>query len=534
MKTKPTPKPTAQTTITDGTRQWIATKSIDPHPHNRQITPESCRGLADSMRSHGQIQPVTVRPHPTKPDRYQLGAGARRWHAAKLAGLSLDCIVRDLSDAEIEAMLAIENLQRENPEPREEAAQIRRLTELPGSTPESIAAMLGRPDSWVKRRMRLCALTDSIHTAWQDPESSIHNLPIATMELVAALSPELQEHFHSEWVVDGYESPSHSEVVSWLSSLSCSLKDAKWLDNPATFIEGCGPSGCATSSVASDLFSNTEFADAKVTKCAQCLNPACFNKRKNLARDAEWQAAIAKAPKGYYAISASYDPDPVTLADGSTLKLRNQWNFHNWKTSKKSDPVAEPFLEEENGKVKLTWKIAPEPTGPNSKPLPKPSSQDGIKDPAEAIHASITRLQGKRYSLVLDDLRLHLDACKFGHLGLGTDSLLILATSFGTDSNANSVNPKTWDEFHQLQNQDLKTTIDALWDSVCNVIIRRLRDRAHTERQSDIASPAFIAEMTHISTLTKFDLPAAYVRAATGSKLPGSLKHLDPITLQPK
>ena len=529
---KPKTKPTA-TTIADGKRQWIATKAIDPHPHNRQITPESCQGLADSMRSHGQIQPVTVRPHPTKPDRYQLGAGARRWHAAKLAGLSLDCIVRDLSDAEIEAMLAIENLQRENPEPREEAAQIRRLSELPGSTPETIAAMLGRPDAWVKRRMRLCALIDTVHEAWQDPESSIHNLPIATMELVAALSSELQEHFHSEWVVDGFESPSHSEVVSWLSGLSCSLKDAKWLDNPATFIDGCGPGGCATSSAATDLFSNTEFADAKQAKCAQCLNPACFNKRKDLARNAEWQAAIAKAPKGFYAVGQSYDPEEVTLADGSFLKPRNQWAFHNWTPAKKSDPTAEPFLEEENGKVKLTWKSAPEPT-PNSKPLPKPAGQADIKDPAEAIHNSITRLQGKRYSLVLDDLRLHLDACKFGHLGLGTDSLLILATSFGTDSNANSVNPKTWDEFHLLQHQDLSTTIDALWDSVCNVILRRLRDRAHTERQSDIASPAFITEMTHIANLTKFDLPAAYTRAATSSKLPAALKHLDPITLQPK
>ena len=106
MKTKPTPKPkpATATPIAEGVRKSLDPALIDAHPHNRVIHPKTCKGLADSMRLHGQIQPATVRPHPDKKGRYQLGAGARRWHAAKLAKVPLDCIIRDLSDAEIESL----------------------------------------------------------------------------------------------------------------------------------------------------------------------------------------------------------------------------------------------------------------------------------------------------------------------------------------------------------------------------------------------------------------------------------------------
>jgi len=549
MKTKAKAKPTAPTLIAEGKRQQIDPKLIDPHPHNRQITLESCQGLAQSMRSHGQIQPSTVRPHPTKKGRFQLGAGARRWTAAKINNQPLDCIVRALSDAEIEAMLAVENLQRENPEPREEAAQIRRLFQLPSSTPQSVAAMLGRPDAWVKRRMKLLDLLDPVHEAWQDPDSKLHGLPIASMELIAALSNELQMDFLEEFG-EAHDACTADDVKHYISGMACSLKDATWLDNPATFVPGCGPGGCATSSAATDLFSNTEFADEKRLKCANCLNPACFNKRAALARTDAWQKALAKAPAGYYATTDECGDEKrqIALADGSTLKLRAKWDFHGWKACKKTDPKAKPFLEESNHEIKLTWKAPPK----DAETIPKSSAESSVKTPEESVQASIDRVQGKRYDLVLKEMREHMETAA---LSVAFDNaplhLLALAHAFGTVHSRISVaedmtsyadigedveveDQTPWQAYHEGHTpQQASHTITAVWASVRRVLKKRLHDHTFTDRKSDLIKPEFVSEMLEIAKLTTFDFAAAYRRAATACKPPASLKHLDPVTLQP-
>lgn len=561
MKTKPTPKKTAaklppksgKTTpapawclISTGNRQSIDPKLIDPHPHNRTISPDSVIGLAQSMAAHGQIQPATVRPHPTKPGRYQLGAGCRRWHAAKINKQPLDCIVRDLSDAEIEAMLAVENLQREAPEPREEAAQIRRLFKLESSTPQSVAAVLGRPEAWVKRRMRLLDLLDAVHEAWQDPESSIHNLPIASMELIASLSNELQMAFLEEHG-EAYDPATHDDVVGFIRSQSSSLEKAAWLDNPATFIDGCGP-GCASSSAATDLFSNTEFADSKQSKCAQCLNVTCFRKREALARQHQWHTVLAKAPAGYYATTDRYGEDgrTITLPDESTLKLRSKYDFHGWKTCKKTDPKAKPFIEENDQTIKLTWKAPPK----DAETIPKSSAESAVKTPEESIQASIDRVQGKRYEMVRAELRNHVDKAEcpqFSEDPLERASHLIaLAAVFGTDHALRGVTDRTyrehstlvdrittdsaWDCYHkQTGNKEV-----ALWHSIRTVLHARLGDSTFTQRKSDLIKPEFLTEMIQVAKLTSFDFAAAYTRAAAACKPPASLKDLDPLTLKPK
>lgn len=222
-------------------------------------------------------------------------------------------------------------------------------------------------------------------------------------------------------------------------------------------------------------------------------------------------------------------------ADGSTLKLRREYEFNGWKNCKKTDPNAKPFLEEKNGAVKLNWKTPPESSSfRGSQPLPKPAGQADLKTPEESVQASIDRLQGKRYSLVLEDLRLHLDAVKMEDINCTPSLLFQLSAAFSTTSNGSNVSTSEWTTFDRLQSQHLTAAMAELWDQVINVLIRRLRDRTHTERKSDIAAPAFVTEMTRIATLTGFDFTAAYLRTVAGSKMPASLKHLDPITLQPK
>jgi ParB/RepB/Spo0J family partition protein len=564
MKTKPTPKPkpATATPIAEGVRKSLDPALIDAHPHNRAIDPKTCKGLADSMRLHGQIQPATVRPHPDKKGRYQLGAGARRWHAAKLAKVPLDCIIRDLSDAEIEAMLAIENHQRENPDPKQEAAQIRRFMQSqPDAKPATLAAMLGRDEAWVKRRCRLLDLLDPVHDAWQDPTSKLHALPIASMELIAQLDNEKQMTFLEEFG-EGYDMADADTVTHWIASIACALDKVDWLDNPATFIPGCGP-GCATTQSAGDLFAATEFTDhPRLRGCQNCLKPECFNKRKALARNHTWQTVIARAPKSFYATTHSHRAEDVILADQSTLKPRSKWDFRDWKACKKSDPAAKAFIEEDNDEVKLTWKTPPK----DAETVPKASSESGVKTVEETQQASIDRVMGKRLTLVLDELKEHVDhapppvinplmddADGTAAFDAQIHALLRLAAVFGTQHHCSTVNHlvydpdepddeesdtvdspagnKTWSDY---ANVTVKGAIERLWRQIRGVFKTRLRDRSYTERKSDLIKPEFQLEMLQIARLTGFDYPAAMARAITAVKVPGSLQNLDPVTWKPK
>jgi ParB family chromosome partitioning protein len=123
----------------------IALDEIRPSPEQmrRHFPADSLRELADSIREHGVLQPVLVRP---LPDGYQLIAGERRWRAARQAGLErIPAVVReDTAEAESLLLGLVENLQREDLDPIEEARGIQRLIDQFGLTQEEAATRLGR------------------------------------------------------------------------------------------------------------------------------------------------------------------------------------------------------------------------------------------------------------------------------------------------------------------------------------------------------------------------------------------------------
>jgi len=113
--------------------------------------------LAESIQQHGILQPILVRP--IGEQRYQIVAGERRWRAAKLIGLSeVPVIIRDLSDSEASQFALIENLQRENLNPIEEAAGYQVLISEFGMTQEEVAKTVGRSRPAVANALRLLSL----------------------------------------------------------------------------------------------------------------------------------------------------------------------------------------------------------------------------------------------------------------------------------------------------------------------------------------------------------------------------------------
>jgi ParB family chromosome partitioning protein len=120
----------------------------------------SLEGLADSIRTHGIVQPLLVR---RQGDRYELIAGERRWRAARLAGLSkVPVVVKEVPDHDLLEIALIENIQRENLNPIEEAHAYKRLVENVGLTQEALAARVGRDRSYITNYLRLLKLPDDL------------------------------------------------------------------------------------------------------------------------------------------------------------------------------------------------------------------------------------------------------------------------------------------------------------------------------------------------------------------------------------
>ena len=115
--------------------------------------------LADSIRQLGILQPLIVRPHPTRTGSYEIIAGERRWRAAQQARLhEVPALVRELSDGEALEIALVENLQRENLSPVEEAEAYRRLMDEFSHTQEALAKIVGKSRSHVANMLRLLQL----------------------------------------------------------------------------------------------------------------------------------------------------------------------------------------------------------------------------------------------------------------------------------------------------------------------------------------------------------------------------------------
>lgn len=133
---------------------------------------EAISALAESIREHGMIQPILVRPLST--GNYQIVAGERRWRAAKMLGLSeVPVNIKELSDIETAQIAVIENLQRENLNPIEEAEGYRDLIEKYGMTQEQVAKMAGKSRSAIANLIRILSLPEAVHRMLESGDLSV-------------------------------------------------------------------------------------------------------------------------------------------------------------------------------------------------------------------------------------------------------------------------------------------------------------------------------------------------------------------------
>jgi ParB family chromosome partitioning protein len=189
----------------------VPVDQIDPNPYQtrRRISEESLNELADSIRSSGVVQPVVLRPGPN--GRFQLIAGERRWLASKRAGkATIPAVVRQVSNEQAMEITIIENLQREDLNPMEQARAFERLSREFGLTQEQIASRTGKDRASIANFIRLLKLPAPVQEALEDGRLSFgHGKVLAGL----AGFPEHLEKAAHEAIERGFSVRETEELV---------------------------------------------------------------------------------------------------------------------------------------------------------------------------------------------------------------------------------------------------------------------------------------------------------------------------------
>ena len=170
--------------------ETLPLREIEPDPGQPRKTfdDETLAELSASIAEHGLLQPIAVRPKPS--GGYLIGAGERRWRASRMAGLTeVPVIVKDVTDEQAMELALVENLQREDLDPVEEAAGIRELMTRCDLTQEQAARKLGKSRSALANSLRLLSLPETVLELLKSGFITIGHAKV----VLGLPTPELQE-----------------------------------------------------------------------------------------------------------------------------------------------------------------------------------------------------------------------------------------------------------------------------------------------------------------------------------------------------
>lgn len=272
--------------------------------------------LAASIKQLGVCQPILVRPLPTSAeyiDAVEIVAGERRYRASKLAGLeSIPAICRQMTDAEVLEVQVVENLQRRDVHPIEEAEGYDKLMKLHGYMVDQLADKVGKSRAYIYARLKLCALVQPARDAFFEDK-----LTASTALLIARIpAAELQESATKEITTgNGGEPMSYRRAVEHIQArYMLNLSTAPFSISDAKLVAGAGSCRACPKRTGNqpELFSDVTLADV-------CTDPDCFATK----RIAHGQKAIAQAKKKGIPVFDSVDDAPEEL----TSSDEHLWSF---------------------------------------------------------------------------------------------------------------------------------------------------------------------------------------------------------------
>ena len=163
--------PTQSTPAEEGALREISVHDIvsNPFQPRKNFKPQDLKELQESLKASGLLQPITVRPSPKQRNEFELIAGERRLRAATSLGWKkIPAVVRDTTDEEILTLALVENLQRADLNPIEEAEGYNQLIDQFGHTQQSVAGMVGKDRSTIANVLRILQLPDTVRQFLQD------------------------------------------------------------------------------------------------------------------------------------------------------------------------------------------------------------------------------------------------------------------------------------------------------------------------------------------------------------------------------
>lgn len=264
----------------------------------RTFRTESLQEMALSIARHGVIQPILVRPWPAampKPSaniRFEIVAGERRYRASMLAGVeTIPATVRSLSDTETLEIQILENLQREEVHPLEEAEGYQVLMLRTNYSVDQLAEKVGKSKAYIYARLKLCAITGEAREAFM-----AGTLSASVALLIARIPVPALQHKATKDVlnVGGWQGPMSARLAAEhiqrnymldLKEAPFSAKDAKLLDG----VPSCKLCPKRTGN-APELFADVKNADV-------CTDPECYDLKRHAQKDRQSAEATARGQR---------------------------------------------------------------------------------------------------------------------------------------------------------------------------------------------------------------------------------------------
>jgi len=304
----------------------IAVDELHPNPWNRKkFDKQKLDELKASIEKVGVLQAIVVRPWGENLQEYEIVAGERRWRATKLAGEThIPATIHALTDVEVVETLAIENSQREDVHPLEEAEHFRFLLDNGENYDvDAIAAKVGKSKSYVYQRLKLADLIPDARKAFeQDKLTAGHAI------LLARLQPKDQQAALKEMANAWGGDITTKELASWIDDqIHLELKKAPFNTKDEKLIQKAGScSSCPKrSGFTPDLFPELKKRDV-------CTDRSCFNKKVQAHIT---QKIEAHKKKGI---------DLVKIAGDYGKKEKDVVARWDWRPAKKSDRGAQPAI----------------------------------------------------------------------------------------------------------------------------------------------------------------------------------------------
>lgn len=345
----------------------IALDRLVPSKANRQVAKDDdLKGLAESIAAVGLLYPLIVRPDPEGADTYRIIAGERRYRALKRLKAELaPCVILNGGDEapDPEILRVVENHQRKNLEPLEEAAAIRALLDS-GLELETVARSLGRPRAWIARRSSLMDLSEAWIREIRDKESKIALWPPSHLESISRFPKEVQDRMLERWGETWrWSIPALQELTAATGQCLRLLDSAPWKQDDGTLDPTAG--ACVScpkrSSYAPELFPDELFANGgKAISDDHCLDAACWQRKAQVFLTKRIEA-LRRDHSNLILLNAGEPQHRAPLAEAFQAEVFNAWDT---AIGKKSAAGSVPALVVNGaGLGRIKW-VVPTHDGP--------------------------------------------------------------------------------------------------------------------------------------------------------------------------